>query len=205
MVIIGLAGGSGSGKSVVTKIFRELGFCGIDTDRVYRKLTEKSSECLDALSREFGDDIITERGALDRRRLAERVFLSDDAGQKRIRLNEITHKYILDEVRRIISAQPKEALGAVVDAPLLFESGFDKECDFLVAVIADKDKRISRILVRDGVSRLEAERRIASQLSDERLCELCDYVIVNNGDGDELRACVLSVAEKILRTEGLVK
>ncbi len=202
MVIIGLAGGSGSGKSLVTELFSELGFFGIDTDAVYRKITSAPSECLTALVSEFGSDIISRSGALDRRRLAEAVFMSEDADVKRLRLNGITHKYILDEVRRIITSLDGDFRGAVVDAPLLFESGFDKECDATVSVIADEELRLERILHRDGVTEAEARRRIASQKSEEELRALSDYIIVNNGNEDELRASVLSIAEEILNRKG---
>lgn len=202
MVIIGLAGGSGSGKSLVTELFSELGFFGIDTDLVYREITSSPSECLKALSEEFGTDILTPSGALDRRRLAEAVFMSEGAEERRMKLNEITHKYILDEVRKIISSLDVRYRGAIVDAPLLFESGFDRECDATVSVIADIELRIKRILLRDGVSEGEARRRIASQKSDEELKSLSDYIIVNNGNGDELRASVLRIAEEILNREG---
>ncbi|MBO5101038.1 MAG: dephospho-CoA kinase, partial [Clostridia bacterium] len=175
---------------------------GIDTDLVYREITSSPSECLKALSEEFGTDILTPSGALDRRRLAEAVFMSEGAEERRLKLNEITHKYILDEVRKIISSLDAGYRGVIVDAPLLFESGFDRECDATVSVIADIELRIKRILLRDGVSEKEARRRIASQKSDEELKSLSDYIIVNNGNGDELRASVLRIAEEILNREG---
>ena len=87
---------------------------------------------------------------------------------------------------------------AIVDAPMLFESGFNAECDSIVCVIADRNVRISRITERDGISPEAASARIASQLSDERLAQLCDYKIVNNGDLAELEASVADLAEKIL-------
>jgi dephospho-CoA kinase len=202
MVIIGLAGGSGSGKSLVTELFSELGFFGIDTDLVYREITSSPSECLKALSKEFGADILSPSGALDRRKLAEAVFMSEGREQKLLKLNGITHKYILDEVRKIISSLDTGYRGAVVDAPLLFESGFDRECDATVSVIADRELRIRRILLRDGVSEEEARRRIASQKSDGELRRLSDYIIVNNGNRDELRKSVLWIAEEILNRKG---
>jgi dephospho-CoA kinase len=128
--------------------------------------------------------------------------MSEGREQKLLKLNGITHKYILDEVRKIISSLDTGYRGAVVDAPLLFESGFDRECDATVSVIADRELRIRRILLRDGVSEEEARRRIASQKSDGELRRLSDYIIVNNGNRDELRKSVLWIAEEILNRKG---
>ena len=144
MKIIGLCGGSGSGKSVVGAEFQKRGFIVIDTDKVYRNLTENKSHCLDALVCEFGGEILTPFGTLDRAKLRDVVF-SDK--EKLSLLNEITHKFILAEVRDIISKSVSLGVrGAVVDAPLLYESGFDKECHIVVAVTASRDLRISRIM-----------------------------------------------------------
>lgn len=202
MVIIGLCGGSGSGKSIVTKFFCELGFFGIDTDKVYRDITSRPSECLSALISEFGNGIIGKDGALDRRMLAKAVFNGSCADAKRKKLNEITHKYILAEVRNIISNLPKNTAAVVVDAPLLFESGYNSECDVVVSVIADKETRLERILKRDYISEEEAKRRITSQLPDSFLLENSDYVIVNNGDMNELFNSVNEVFKKITEKKG---
>ena len=85
----------------------------------------------------------------------------------------------------------------MVDAPLLFESGFDKECDVIVAVIADRDLRIERIMSRDGISKDSAERRVASQLSDEFLTEKSDFIINNSGSLTDLAADFERLIEKI--------
>ena len=198
MKVIGLCGGSGSGKGAVCSIFREKGILTIDTDLVYRDLTGRPGQLIDALKHEFGSGIITEGGVLDRRALADIVFSSENSGEKLKRLNQIAHKFILDETRAILkwySADGAE-LG-VVDAPVLFESGFDSECDLIVCVIADKERRISRIMTRDSISRDEAERRIASQMSDNELISRSDFVIYNDGDLGSLGQQVDELIEKI--------
>ncbi len=199
MKIIGLCGGSGSGKGTACEIFGKLGIPAIDTDAVYRELTEGPGECLTALANEFGGEIIAESGALNRQRLSSIVFSGEGARERLAKLNEISHKFILDETRRRLDEyKRRDAVAAIVDAPVLFESGFDRECDILISVVADREKRIDRIMTRDMITRDAAERRIASQMSDDELISRCDYVIRNDGDLDHLIAEVKSVLKDIL-------
>lgn len=198
MKVIGLCGGSGSGKGTVGLVFSKYNIPSIDTDLVYRELTCKGGECLDALALEFGDGIIGEGGGLDRKRLASIVFGAKDSEARLARLNEITHKYILDEVRqRLGKFSDAGYTAAIVDAPVLFESGFDKECDHIVCVLADEDIRVDRIIRRDGITPDQARARIASQISNELLASRCDSIIYNNGSIYELDDQVLSLITKI--------
>ena len=199
MKIIGLCGGSGSGKGSACKIFGEFGIPCIDTDAVYRELTSVPGECLTALQNEFGSEIITESGTLNRKKLASIVFSGEDSNTRLEKLNEITHKFILDETRRRIdNYRSMDAVAAIVDAPALFESGFDRECDVLVLVVAEKELRITRIMSRDGITRKEAEQRINSQMSDCDLITRCDYMIRNDYDLSYLKQEVKTVLKKIL-------
>lgn len=200
MLVIGLCGGSGSGKSALSTIAAIHGILHLDTDRIYRELTEFKSPCLDALANEFGKDIITADGTLDRRKLSEIVF--SDA-KKRVQLNKISHKHILDRTRQLIkAAEHKGYIAVIVDAPLLFESEFDRECDFTIAVVADEKKRISRIIERDGIDAVAAKKRISAQISDTELKSLTDYVIVNNGTLSELEEQFSSIVLDIKNRKG---
>jgi dephospho-CoA kinase len=197
MKIIGLCGASGSGKGCVGDILSGFGFAVFDTDKIYHELLAGDSELVSELVLEFGDGILTD-GRVDRKKLSRLVFADGAEGRLR-RLNEITHRHILNEVRRgIEDARREDKLGCVVDAPLLFESGFDKECDLTLAVVAEREKRISRIILRDSIGRDEAQRRIDRQISDERLISLCDYTVFNNGGFDELRYAVSKIIDSIL-------
>ena len=203
MKIIGLCGGSGSGKGTVCELFSLYAIPSVDTDKVYRDLTAFRSPCLDALVSEFGENILTPLGSLDRSKLRLAVFGGQDADKRRRRLNEITHKHILDKTREILAEYDKEGRAfAIVDAPLLFESGFDKECDFIIAVTAHPEQRVLRIVKRDGLSPEAARARIASQISDEELSRRSDYVITNNGDIEELKEKVLSVVTDLNKKRG---
>lgn len=188
MKVIGLCGGSGSGKGMVCRIFAEKNIPCIDTDAVYRELTSQPGPCLYALAEEFGKEIITEGGFLNREYLRKIVFGQENSETKLKRLNEISHNYILEETRRrLIGYENDGALIAIVDAPVLFESGFDSECDVVVSVIADREIRIDRIMNRDSVTRDAAEKRIDAQLSDKEIISRSDFVIYNNSDIDTLR------------------
>ena len=199
MKIIGLCGGSGSGKGAVCDLFLELSIPSIDTDAVYHDMTRFDSPCLRALRKEFGDEIIAEDGSLDRIVLRDIVFCGENSFEKRQKLNTITHAFILDETRRIIEGKRAEgALAVIVDAPLLYESGFDKECDVTVCVIADEDVRISRIVSRDGITKEDAIKRIRGQISNDGLIEKSDFVIENNGDIEYLRSKVFELYKKII-------
>ena len=183
MKVIGLAGGSGSGKGEVSKIFLKLGIPSIDADAVYHKITSKKSSCLDALTFEFGKTIIKSDGGLDRRKLSEIVFQSENSESKRMILNQISHKFVLKEIRDILCEYEKNGESAViVDAPLLFESGFDKECDLIISVIAPIETRVRRIVSRDKITEDKALARINAQLSNEELSKRSNYLIFNNGD-----------------------
>ena len=196
--VIGLCGGSGSGKGTVASLLSELGIPTIDTDLVYRELTSAPSDCLRALCDEFGDGVIGTDGALDRAFLRAHVFEGDGAEQRRLRLNEITHFHILAETRRRLARFSTEGFfAATVDAPLLYESGFDRECDAVIAVLADRATRIARITERDGITPEAAAHRVDTQIADGELIQRADFIIVNDGDRESLKTQVLAVAEKI--------
>lgn len=197
MKIIGLAGGSGSGKTTVCKLFSEFGYAFINTDEVYHALTSTATPCLDDLVCEFGREILNPGYSLNRKKLADIVF-NDGEGEKLKKLNKIAHFHVLRETEEIIASLSDECFcGVLVDAPLLFESGFDKKCDFIVSVIADEAVRIKRIVERDGISEEKAFARIKTQASDEFLKENSHFLIVNDGDFDALRVSVREISEKI--------
>lgn len=195
MKVIGLCGGSGSGKSTISSFFATHNILPINTDEIYRNITSHRTECINELERAFGTEIINSDGSLNRKKLAPIVYA--DTEKQRI-LNGIAHYHVLNEVRLIIKeAEKKEYFAVLVDAPLLYESGFDKECDATVAVVADFEKRVERITTRDGISHEEAKGRINSQIPDSELIKKADYVIYNNADVEALKEQVSAVVLKI--------
>lgn len=204
-VLVGLCGRSGAGKGYVSKLFAEEGIPSIDTDGVYRELTgpcdsEAFSPCMRELAEFFGDGIRNEDNSLNRAVLRGLVFGEENKGNLQ-KLNEITHHHILSKTMEK-AAELYEAGYPVVliDAPVLFESGFDRFCAAVVCVTAPEEISIERIMKRDGLDRNSAVLRLRSQISAEELEKKAQFVIVN-GDGEKselvrsVRACALRLKE----------
>lgn len=176
MLIVGLTGTSGAGKGYLSSLFKsDDSICVIDTDRVYHRMIEGPSECTSAIKNEFGNVIISPNGGINRKALAKIVF-SDK--ERLFKLNTIAHAHILRKCRSIMTEN--DCPIAIIDAPQLFESGFDKECDIVVGVIADKEKRIKRIMNRDRIDYEAALKRVNCQHSDNWFKDKCDIIITNN-------------------------
>lgn len=192
MVIIGLTGGSGSGKTTFCELLAERGVYVINADKVARRVVEPGKPALDEVVREFGTDILFEDGTLNRKKLGGIVF-SDK--EKLELLNKITHKYIAEEIKREIETVKEDIV--VIDAPALIESGTIHWCDYVIALVADRQVRISRIMKRDGLTREEAQARIDSQRSDSEYTQYADIVLDNSGD-----EALEIMADNILRKIG---
>ncbi len=196
MTVIGLCGGSGAGKTTVLSVFELCGSAPSDTDRGYRDICVPNSPCICEIRAFFGDGVIAPSGELDRKALGSIIY--NDA-EKREALNNITHRYIrLETERRIEEFRGLGYESVTVDAPLLFESGFDKMCDVTVGVVSDEKIRIARIMSRDGITEEHALSRIRAQYSDEYLKERCEYIIENNGTRCGLVLSSAAAYEKII-------
>ena len=162
-MIIGITGGSGTGKSTLANL---LGCEVIDADREYHKIFRENNE--------LKNELICRFGTCERAGLADIVF-SDK--EKLNELNTVTFKYVLAAIEEKIRGEGD----IVIDAPLLFESGLDKKCDFTIAVLADCDIRLKRIMDRDNLSRDKAQMRINAQKPDEFYIKRADCIVNNNG------------------------
>ncbi len=194
MLMIGLTGPSGAGKGMVAKAFAPYGIPSIDTDKVYHDLLIPPSPCLDELVENFGRGILNPDGSLCRPALSAIVFAQGHE-QDLLNLNTITHKYVLAVTRDICKDLESHGYPAVlVDAPLLFESGFDRECDMTLAVLADPDIRLCRIMARDMLSLAQAKARLAAQKPDDFYTSRATHIMYNNGDLSDMAPMVQALA-----------
>jgi len=168
MKVIGLTGGTGSGKSVVSKSLAAAGAVVIDADKIAHEIILKGEPAYQEIVKYYGTGILDAKGNIIRRRLAF--------------LNQCTHKYICAEVDRQIAKAEKEntARAVILDAPLLLEAGLESRCDTVWVVYADPEVRAKRVMARDGVSYDLAKARIANQKSWEEYKESASVVIDNS-------------------------
>ncbi len=179
MKIIGITGGSGGGKTTVTKIIEKHGAEILDADITAREVVMPGKPALEEIEKEWKG--VVENGILNRSALAKIVF--NDRSQLH-KLNSITHKYIIDEINKRIKKSTAPIF--VIDAIALFESGLSDLCDVTICVIADKNTRISRIMQRDNLKQKEAEERINAQQDDGFYINNSDFTIYNNENQSDL-------------------
>ena len=197
IIVVGLTGQTGAGKSSVSKIIRAQGIEVIDCDLVSREVVANEKRCVADLALEFSITILNMDGTLNRKRLGSIVF-SDKA--KLEKLNEIIFPYIKEYIYRRITELEQEGKDIVVlDAPTLFESGIDAECDFVISVIAPETQRLNRIVIRDHLSDEDARKRMASQHNDEFYTSRSQLVIVNDGDQHDLHVKALELVGAMQR------
>ena len=179
MIILGITGPTGAGKSTASKIFEKHGVEIIDTDVLARKIVEPDMPALKELADAFGKDILNDDGTLKRQELARLAF--SDPAKLRI-LDSITHRYIKEEINIIIEKSKSDTVG--IDGAVLFESGVSDMCDYIISVIADEDIRIKRIMSRDAISEDAARTRVGAQKNNAFYLENSDYIVYNNGRED---------------------
>lgn len=182
--IIGLVGGIGSGKSTVAQVWRELGCCVSDSDRLARESFDDPS-IRATLRSWWGDAAFGSDGSPDRAAIAKIVFADARA---RARLEGIVHPWIEARRKANFAAAPEGTVAFVIDAPLLLEAGLDRECDAVVLVDAPRAAREARVRSRSGWSAEELTRREAAQWPIERKLTKSTDVIVNDSDLATLHA-----------------
>ena len=195
MKILGITGPTGSGKSLLCQYLQDMGIPCIDADKVYHSMLVPPSECLDALRISFGDEIFTPDGKLDRSQLGKIVFSSPE---KLALLNSTVLKRVIVRINEMLSDLENQGAATVaIDAPTLIESGFHKECDAVISVLADQTIRQTRIIERDSLSKEKAELRINAQKHNDFYLENSDYVIYNNENSEKFESDIISLLAKI--------
>ncbi|MBN1238370.1 MAG: dephospho-CoA kinase, partial [Gammaproteobacteria bacterium] len=192
---IGLTGGVASGKSVVTRFFRDVGSPTIDTDLVAREVVEYGRPGLVAVRQAFGEAILTPDGRLDRRKLRSIIFADES---KRRELNAILHPLIR---RRVL--EQVDALAArgdvpyvIIAVPLLVETNFGELVDRVLVVDCEPETQLARLMARDGMTETEARAMIAAQVDRETRLAAADDVIDNSGSLEDTQRQVQRLHER---------
>lgn len=185
MLVIGLTGGIGSGKSTVAEMFESLGIPIIDMDRIARQIVEPGQPALTQIKQAFGEKIIDLNGQLNRQQLSKIIF---DSTEKRHQLEAILHPLIRQETERQLAEL--KALYCVVVIPLLLESEQRSLVDRILVVDVPESLQITRTTQRDGISAAQVRKILATQVSRDSRLNTADDVIDNSAEMDDIRSRV---------------
>ncbi len=198
MLVIGLTGGIGAGKTLVSDLFSDLGVPVIDADQMAHELTTAGSSACSAIEAEFGADFFLPDGELDRRKLRQEVF-SNPARLKR--LGAILHPRIRERIKAEISRlRATDSAYCVVAIPLLIEADMLDLVDRLVVVDVPASMQVQRVTERDHVSPRDVEKILRQQATREQRLALADHIIDNSGSPEATRTQVVAL-DRILRRD----
>lgn len=183
MLLIGLTGGIGSGKSTVARLLERRGAVVIDADQLAREAVEKGTPGFDRVVEAFGPDVVASDGDLDRSALATRIFADP---QQRTTLEAIVHPEVAKRFGDRVDAHRGTDRVVVYVTPLLVELGLAPAFDVVIVVTASPHLRVSRVASDRGLSPDEVRRRMAAQATDEQRAEVADVLIDNDGSLAEL-------------------
>ena len=196
MLLVGLTGGIATGKSLVSEILRGLGAYIIDADKIAREVVEPQKPAWLEIVEFFGKDIINKDKTINRKRLGEIVFNNP---VKKRKLEEIVHPRVIEEENRMVKEYLKIKPDGIViiDAALLIEAGSHKRVDKLIVVYSDKETQTKRLIERDGLSRHDAEKRIAAQMSLDKKVKMADFIIDNSKGIEGTRRQTIDIFNKL--------
>ena len=195
MLRIALTGGPGSGKSTVARMFRDLGAVVIDADEVAKDAVAPGQPAGEELRREFGPGYFREDGTLDRAKMAELVFQDPEARGK---LNAIVHPEVSREIiRRCEKLAARGVKLVMVEIPLLFEAGLEKNYDLVIVVDAGKEEQIERLMARDDRPAREAAGILAAQWPLSAKVARADLVVDNRNSLESTRDQVKKLWQRL--------
>jgi dephospho-CoA kinase len=189
VILVGLTGGIGSGKSTVSSLLADTGAVIIDGDAITRELQQPGEPLLQVIAERFGADVLDESGALIRQRLADIVFNDVDALKD---LNKIVHPAVGKELERRLEEQRNTTNVVILDIPLLAENP-RKGLSGTIVVDVPEDIAVSRLVAQRGMREDDARARMANQASREKRLAIADQVIDNSGSLEELQRRVSEV------------
>lgn len=196
MLKVGLTGGIGSGKSTASRYFESIGAFVLDADEEVKKIITSNKTVQHELISEFGTDIIDGTGQVNKKKLARIAFQDEDHQQ---RLNSVVHPYIFNlidkEFNRVFNDKKHGVF--IVDAALIYETGFDAHLDYVIVVTAHLKNRMERALGRETLSREEILKRVDLQWPEEEKVNMADFVVHNDGTEAELQKNIESLIKKL--------
>jgi len=196
VVTVGVTGGLGAGKSTACQFLKEKGAYIFNADEVAKDILQENTDVQEKITEAFGPGIVKD-GKVDTQKLAKVAFLSEE---NQTLLNNIIHPLVIEEFeKKFEELKDKEGL-LVVDAPLIFESGFDTHLDHTVVIYTTFKHRMERSLRRGNISRDEVLRRMELQMPEEEKRELASYVIENNGSIEELKKRIYELYDELTGT-----
>jgi dephospho-CoA kinase len=199
MIVIGLTGGIGTGKSEVARIFQELGAVLINADQIGHQAYNPHSEIWQEVVKAFGEEILQPSGEIDRKKLGSIVFADPD---QLTRLNQIMHPRMARMVARQVQELGEQGADVVVvEAALLFEAGWDSLVGEVWSTESPEDLVIKRLQSRSGLSQEEAKKRIDSQMSAEERKSRSQVVVDNSGDLVDLERVVRSIWDRRVKAK----
>lgn len=175
MQIVGLTGGIGSGKTIVSKVFRLLGVPIFNSDIVAKNLYQ-NPEIIQLVNEILGAEVLNNNKELDRKRMAEIIFANPKKLQE---INSLIHPKVNNEFKEFCKTH-QHCIYIIKEAAILFESGSSKDCDKIISVIAPMEEKIERLKKRDSMSLNEIKQRIQHQISDEERVKKSNFIIYNN-------------------------
>lgn len=199
MYVIALTGGIASGKTTLLNALQKHGAPVIDADQISRSLTAKGGEALPLIREAFGDDVFHKDGTLDRKALGDLVFSSEP---ERRCLEAIIHPMVAQRISRELAGLSAGHKAAVVDIPLLYESGMESMADEVWCVYVPKREQIRRLRLRDGLTEKQALMRIASQMDPREKCRRADHVIKTTGTPAESAAQAIRLWQEVIHMLG---
>jgi len=192
-MIVGLTGGIGSGKTAVSDLFQDLGITIVDADVASRVVVEKGREELNKIAEHFGEDILTSNGELDRAKLREVIFKSED---DKLWLESLLHPAIASQIQKELDSCSSPY--TILVSPLLLETDQKNFCSTVLVVDVPVETQIERTSKRDNVSEEQIKSIIASQIDRDSRLEQADEVILNDGSIESLERKVLELHKKFL-------
>ena len=192
-LLIGITGGIGSGKSIVSSILESMGYCVLKSDLTAKEIMQSNEEVKKKIIEAFGKEAYSD-GKLNTKYLAEKVFSSKENVEK---INSIVHPFTIKKNLEQAEKEFRKSDIVFIESPLIFEANIQKYFDYVILIYSDEQSRIKRVMERDKVTEEKVRQRMQFQIPDEKKKDWADFVIENNSNIEELKKRVNFVLQLI--------